>query len=204
MDRNVWNQRYETTDLVWTAEPNRFLVAEVEGLAPGTALDLGAGEGRNAVWLAQQGWQVTGVDFSDVGLAKADQLAAAAGVDVSTTCADVTGYTPPPRGFDLVAVVYVHLPASVRRAVYRRAADGVAPGGTLLVVGHDTTNPTDGYGGPQNPDVLFSPDDDVVADLAGSGLVVEKAERVPRPVMTEDGPRVAIDALVRAWRPEEP
>ncbi len=203
MDRDGWNQRYETTELVWTAEPNRFLVTEVEGLAPGTALDLGAGEGRNAAWLAQQGWQVTGVDFSDVGLAKADQLAAAAGVDVSTTCADLIGYTPPPRGFDLVAVVYLHLLASVRRAVYRRAANGVAPGGTLLVVGHDTTNRTDGYGGPQDPDVLFTPDD-VVADLADRGLLVEKAKRVRCPVTTEDGPRVAIDALVRAWRPEEP
>ena len=203
MDREGWNQRYETTDLVWTAEPNQFLVVEVEGLAPGTALDLGAGEGRNAVWLAQQGWQVTAVDFSDVGLAKADQLATAAGVEVSTTCADLVGYTPPPRGFDLVAVVYLHLPASVRRAVYRRAADGVAPSGTLLVVGHDTTNRTDGYGGPQDPDVLFSPDD-VVADLADSGLVVEKAERVRRAVTTDDGPHVAIDALVRAIRPEQP
>ncbi len=154
MDREGWNQRYETTDLVWTAEPNRFLVAEVEGLAPGTALDLGAGEGRNAVWLAQQGWQVTAVDFSDVGLAEAEQLAAAAGVEMSTTCADLIGDRPPPRAFDLVAVLYVHLPASVRPAVNRCAADAVAPGGTLLVVGHDTTNPTDGYGGPQDPDVL--------------------------------------------------
>ena len=203
MDRDGWNRRYETTDLVWTAEPNQFLVAEVEGLAPGTALDLGAGEGRNAVWLAQQGWQVTAVDFSEVGLGKAEQLAAVAGVELSTTCADLIGYRPPPRGFDLVVVVYLHLPASVRKAVYRRAADGVAPGGTLLVVGHDTTNRTDGYGGPQNPDVLFTPDD-VVADLADGGLLVEKAERVPRPVTTADGPRVAIDALVRARRPEEP
>ncbi len=203
MDRDGWNQRYETTDLVWTAEPNQFLVAEVEGLAPGTALDLGAGEGRNAVWLAQQGWQVTGVDFSDVGLAKADQLATDAGVEVSTVCADLVGYSPPPRGFDLVAVVYLHLPASVRHAVYRRAADGVAPGGTLLVIGHDTANRTHGYGGPQDPDVLFTPDD-VVADLADCGVVVEKAERVRRPVETEGGPRVAIDALVRAMRPEQP
>lgn len=146
---------------------------------------------------------MTGVDFFDVGLGKADQLGAAAGVDVSTMCADVTGYTPPPRGFDLVAVVYLHLPASVRRAVYQRAAAGVAPGGTLLVVGHDTTNRTDGYGGPQVPDVLFTPDD-VVADLADCGLVVDKAERVQRSVTTEDGPRVAIDALVRARRPQEP
>lgn len=91
----------------------------------------------------------------------------------------------------------------VRRAVYRRAADGVAPGGTLLVVGHDTTNPVDGYGGPQDPDVLFSPDD-VVADLADRGLLIEKAERVQRPGTTEDGLRVAIDALGRARRPQQP
>lgn len=171
MGREGWNRRYETAELVWTAEPNQFLVAEVASLPPGTVLDLGAGEGRNAVWLAQQGWRVTAVDFSDVGLAKADQLAAAARVEVTTVCADVADHTPP-------------------------------PGGTLLVFGHDATNLTDGYGGPQDPDVLFSPDD-VVADLAGSGLVVEKAERVHRSVETPEGEQLAIDALVRAQRVRE-
>lgn len=200
MDAAGWNQRYATTDLVWTAEPNRFLVAETSSLAPGTALDLGAGEGRNAVWLAQQGWRVTAVDFSDIGLAKASQLAAAADVEVSTVCADVADYTPDPGGFDLVAILYLHLPAGLRREVYRRAGAGVAPGGTLLVVGHDATNLTEGHGGPQDPDVLFSPDD-IAEDLAGAGLVVERAERVQRTVTTPDGDRVAIDALVRARRP---
>ena len=154
------------------------------------------------MWLAQQGWQVTAVDLSDVGLAKADQLAAVGGDVVTMVCAEPTAYTPPPNGFDLVAVVYLHLPASLRHAVYRRVTDGVALGGTMLVVGHDATNPTDGYGGSQNPDVLFTPDD-VVADLADGGLLVEKAERVLRPATTEDGTRVGIDALVRARRPEE-
>ena len=129
MDRAGWNQRDESTELVWTAEPNRFLVAETVSLAPGTALDLGAGEGRNAVWLAQQGWEVAAVDFSDVGLAKATQMAAAAGVAVSTVCADVADYTPEPGGCDLVAGLYLHLPAALRHGVYRRAADGIAPGG---------------------------------------------------------------------------
>lgn len=200
MDAAGWNQRYETTELVWTAEPNRFLVAETTALVPGMALDLGAGEGRNAVWLAQQGWWVIAVDFSDVGLAKASQLAAAADVELATVCADVADYTPKPATFDLVAVLYLHLPAHLRGEVYRRAGAGVAPGGTLLVVGHDTTNLTDGHGGPQDPDVLFSPDD-IAADLAGSGLVVERADRVQRTVGTADGERVAIDALVRAHRP---
>ena len=200
MDREGWNRRYETAELVWTAEPNRFLVAETASLTPGSALDLGAGEGRNAVWLARQGWQVTAVDFSDIGLAKATQLATAAGVEVATVCADAADHTPPPGGSDLVTILYLHLPSALRRDVYRRAADGVAPGGTLLVVGHDATNLDDGYGGPQDPDVLFSPDD-IVADLAASGLLIEKAERVRRTVGTPDGERVAIDALVRAHRP---
>lgn len=200
MDREGWNRRYETAELVWTAEPNRFLVAETASLTPGSALDLGAGEGRNAVWLARQGWQVTAVDFSDIGLAKATQLAAAAGVEVTTVCADAADHTPPPGGSDLVTILYLHLPSTQRRDVYRRAADGVAPGGSLLVVGHDATNLDEGYGGPQDPDVLFSPDD-IVADLAASGLLIEKAERVRRTVGTPDGERVAIDALVRAHRP---
>ncbi len=200
MDAAGWNQRYDTVDLVWTAEPNRFLVAETTSLALGTALDLGAGEGRNAVWLAQQGWRVTAVDFSDVGLTKTSQMAAAAGVEVSTVCADVADYTPHSGRFDLVAILYLHLPARLRREVYRRAGDGVAPGGTLVVVGHDATNLTDGHGGPQDPDVLFTPDD-IAEDLVGSGLVVERAERVQRTVTTPDGDRVAVDALVRARRP---
>lgn len=200
MDRAGWDARYRTTDLVWTANPNQFLVAEVAELAPGTALDLGAGEGRNAVWLAQRGWRVTAVDFSAVGLGKAAQLADAAGVTRTAVCADVGDYVPPPGGFDLVVVLYLHLPATVRAAVHRRAAEAVAAGGTLLVVGHDITNPTSGHGGPQDPDVLFSPDE-VVADVANAGVVIERADRVHRSVETADGERIAIDALVRAHRP---
>lgn len=203
MDAAGWNQRYATTELVWTAEPNQFLVAETSSTPPGTALDLGAGEGRNAVWLAQQGWRVTAVDFSEVGLAKAAELAAAAGVGVSTVCADVAGYTPDPGVFDLVAILYLHLPAHLRREVHRRAGIGVAPGGTLLVVGHDATNLTDGHGGPQDPDVLFAPAD-IAEDLADCGLVIERADRVHRTATTPDGDRVAIDALVRARRPSTP
>ena len=184
---------------MWTAEPNRFLVAETTSLALGAALDLAAGEDRNAVWLAQQGWRVTAVDFSRGRLAKSAELAAAADVEVSTVCADVADYTPAPGGFDLVAVLYLHLPAQLRREVYRRAEVGVASGGTL-VVGHHATNLTDGHGGPQHPDVLFTPDA-LAEDLAETGLVVKRAERAHRTVTTSDGDRVAIDALVRARCP---
>ena len=108
--REDWNARYAQKELVWTAEPNRLFAAEVGGLAPGRALDLACGEGRNAVWLAERGWQVTGVDFSDVALAKAAELAASRGVEVEWVVADVLDYEPEPRAFDLVAVLYLQLP----------------------------------------------------------------------------------------------
>ena len=199
MDRHAWNERYEATDLVWTAEPNQTFADEVGALEPGTALDLAAGEGRNAIWLAKQGWTATAVDFSDVALDKARQLAEASGVEIETVVADVTTHVPPTGAYDLVAVIYLHLPEDERRLVHQRAAAAVAPGGTMVVLGHDTTNLTDGHGGPQDASVLYTPDD-VVADLEGSGLTVTKAERVDRTVTTPDGDRTAIDALVVARR----
>lgn len=197
MDAEDWNRRYATSELLWTAEPNRFLVEEVAGLAPGRALDVAAGEGRNAVWLATRGWEVTAVDFSQVGLDKARQLADRAGVTVELVCADATD--PIDATFDLVVVLYLQLPSEQRRRAFRNAASAVAVGGTLLIVGHDTTNLTIGTGGPQDPAVLFTADD-VVDDLDGTGLTILRAEAVHRPVAAGDGERVAVDALVRAER----
>lgn len=199
MDRDGWNQRYDAAELVWTAGPNATFAGVTEGLKVGRALDLGAGEGRNAIWLASRGWAATAVDFSDVALDKANQLAAHAGVEVETVVADVAAYVPETE-FDLVAVIYLHLPASIRATVYGRAAQAVAPGGTLIVLGHDTTNIAQGFGGPQNPDVLFAPDD-VVTDISNSGLIVERSERVRRAVQAGDGEHIAIDALLVARRP---
>ena len=122
MDRNAWDERYAGDELVWSAQPNRFLVAEVETLPPGRALDLACGEGRNAVWLAERGWDVTGVDFSNVGLDKARRLAEARGVSAQWEVADVTEYTPAPESFDLVIVMYLHLPEASRRLAFRHAA----------------------------------------------------------------------------------
>jgi SAM-dependent methyltransferase len=195
VDREEWNRRYATSELVWTAAPNRFLVAEVADLEPGRALDLGSGEGRNAVWLAEQGWRVTAVDFSDVGMEKAAGLAAARGVEVEWVLADVLEYEPEPAAFDLVCLLYLQLPVSERRVSLAKAAGAVAPGGTVLVVGHDLENLTKGWSGPTDPDVLFTPDG-VAADLAP--LEIEKAERVVREI--EPGGHTAIDTLVRARR----
>jgi SAM-dependent methyltransferase len=198
MDRHAWDERYAGDELVWSVEPNRFLVAEVEALPAGRALDLACGEGRNAIWLAERGWDVTGVDFAQIGLDKARRLAEAREVSVQWERADVTEYTPAPETFDLVIVMYLHLPQAARRVAFHNAAVAVAAEGTLLVVGHDITNPADGWGGPSDSTVLYGPED-VVADL--DGLEPVKAERVQRPVHTDAGEKIAIDVLVRATRP---
>jgi SAM-dependent methyltransferase len=197
VDQHQWDELYASTELVWTAEANRFVVEELAGLTAGRALDLGSGEGRNAIWLAERGWQVTAVDFSAVGLAKAAELAAGRGVTgVRWVEADLREYQPGP-GYDLVLLAYVHLPPDEFGALLRRAASALAPGGTLLVVGHDVDNIAHGHGGPQDPRVLHRVQD-VVAALPG--LTIQRAEQARRPVLTGDGERAAIDTVVRAQR----
>jgi SAM-dependent methyltransferase len=193
-DRLTDGRHAETTGV-----PNRFLVGVVEGMHEGRALDLACGAGRNAVWLVERGWSVIGVDFSEVALATARHLATERGVEVEWIKADVLDYVPEQAGFDLVLVLYLQLPSDERRRVLTRARDALLPGGTLLVVGHDSSNLSEGYGGPKNPDVLFT-----AADIAGdvAGLVIRRAQRVERAVSTDDGERIALDALVLAQRPD--
>jgi SAM-dependent methyltransferase len=195
--RERWNRRYAAGDPHGTATPNEFLVAEVAAILPGTALDVACGAGRSAVWLAERGWRVTAVDFSSVALDRARELASSRRVAIEWIEADLLAWCPPARHYDIVIMLYLQLPATERRAALRRAAEAVRPGGTLLVVGHDLLNLTEGVGGPSQPDVLFTPDD-IVADL--SGFEVEKAERVRRSVTDDGTVRDAIDALVRARR----
>jgi SAM-dependent methyltransferase len=200
MERHEWDTRYAGEELVWSSTPNQFLVAEVQGLRPGKALDLGCGEGRNALWLAEQGWTVTGVDFSTVGLARAARLAEAGGVKVDWVQSDVLTWRPPAGGFDLVAVFYLQLAPSDRMEALRIAVSAVAPGGTLLVVAHDADNLIRGVGGPPDPEVLYRADE--VADVARNfGLVIEQAGQVTRTVVIDGERREAVDTLVKASRP---
>ncbi|MDF1597758.1 MAG: class I SAM-dependent methyltransferase [Acidimicrobiia bacterium] len=197
MDRDAWDDRYRDREWLWTVDANRFVVQEVTGLTPGKALDLAAGEGRNAVWLAKQGWNVTAIDFSAVALGRAADLAARDGVEITTVAADLREYVPEAGAFDLVVLAYLHLPQDLLRVVHARAAAALAPGGTMVIVGHDLTNIEDGYGGPQSPEVLYTPED-LVADLRSLDIV--KAEKVNRPYISEEGEFTAIDALVVARR----
>ncbi|HXG75128.1 MAG TPA: class I SAM-dependent methyltransferase [Gaiellaceae bacterium] len=191
-----WDRKYAARELLWGAEPNRVLVAEVGALPPGRALDLACGEGRNAVWLALRAWEVVGVDFSPVALGRARERARREGVHAIFEQADLLDYVPERGRYDLVLVLFLQLPADERRIVLERAAAALAPGGTLLLLGHDLANLTQGVGGPSDPAVLYTPEQ-IVAELPG--LEVVKAERVLRTVAGEERP--AIDALVRARRP---
>jgi SAM-dependent methyltransferase len=206
VDAEAWDQRYAASDLVWSVGPNQFVEAECADLPSGRALDLAAGEGRNAIWLARRGWEVTAVDFSRVALDKGRTLAgdpAGPGGGIEWVCADATTW-PRRDSYDLVVIAYLQLPAGQRRAAVRAGFAALRPGGTFLLVGHDTTNLTEGTGGPQDVSVLMTAQD-VLDDLDGEELEVVRAERVERIVTGADEhggetARTAYDALVRLRR----
>jgi SAM-dependent methyltransferase len=211
MDARAWDERYAASELVWSATPNQFVEAELADLRPGRALDLAAGEGRNALWLADRGWHVTAVDFSLAGLDKGRTLQErhehGRDLDIDWVHADVLSWECGPVPYDLALLAYLQLTADERRTAVRRAFGALRPGGTFFVIAHDSTNLTEGTGGPTDPAVLFTAED-VLADLDGERFEVERAERVARPVPTADDghthpgehSRDAYDALVRLVR----
>jgi len=211
MDAREWDERYAASELVWSATPNQFVAAELAGLPPGRALDLASGEGRNALWLADRGWDVTAVDFSLVGLDKGRALLerhpGGRDLHVDWVHADVLGYETGPVPYDLALVAYLQLVADERRTAVRRAFGALRVGGTLFLVAHDSTNLTEGTGGPTDPAVLYTAEE-VLGDLDGERFDVQRAERVERlvppadPIHTHEGDaaRTAYDALVRLVR----
>lgn len=198
MNSSDWDERYAKADLVWGAPPNAVVVEQTTALHLGRALDLACGEGRNAQWLAMRGWDVTALDFSQVAIDKGRTVAARSPRSVREriewVCADATT-AEFSGGYDLVLLVYLHLPPHERRSVLLRAIEALDEAGVLLVLGHDATNIADGVGGPQDPEILFTPED-VVAEIGDSMLVLTAEKRI-RPTEAGD----AIDALVVATKP---
>jgi SAM-dependent methyltransferase len=210
MDAQAWDERYAAARQ-WSVEPNGFVAQRLGDLTPGRGLDLACGEGRNAVWLAGLGWQMTALDFSSVALERGQEAAASLGEDVAARVDWVVGDAleaplAPHGPLDLVVLAYLQLPAVSRRTVVRRAWEALAPGGTFFLVAHDSTNLTEGTGGPQDAAVLYTATD-VLGDLDGVGdPEVVAAERVARVVTADDGhggttDRTAWDALVHLVRP---
>ena len=186
-----WEQRYAGEDQVWSGRPNPQLVAEVSGLVPGTALDVGCGEGGDVIWLAQQGWTVTGADFSANGLARAARHASDAGVADRVTWwqVDARQLAADDRTFDLVTTHFLHPPDGGMADVTRRLASAVAPGGNLLVVGHAPSSDMP-HLSEAHRRAMFLAADLVPALPTGFEPVV--VEQRPRTV-TRDGRTIAID-----------
>jgi SAM-dependent methyltransferase len=201
MDADAWDERYLATESLWGVEPNRFVRQQCERLPVGEALDLACGEGRNALWLAQLGWRVTGLDFSEVAIERAQTLTATQPELLQLRLAwrvqDVTAFVPKPASVDLVLVTYVHIPGPELNTMLSRGATALRPGGHLLVVGHDRRNLAEGVSGPQDIQLLYDPEGirQLLAD--DCGLAVEIARTVERP--TDAG--IALDTLVRARKP---
>lgn len=183
-----WDARYAANPQLWSSEPNATVAEIVGPLPPGRAVDLGAGEGRHALWLARKGWTVTAVDFSAVGIDRGRAVAAAQGLTVDWVVADVREWQPS-GPVDLVLVAYLHLAEEVLTGT----STWLAPGGHLVVVGHALRNLTDGVGGPQDPAVLHTEEE--LRTAAGDLRIVRLGE-VLRP--TADGP--AIDMCLVAHR----
>ena len=203
MDQALWDERYRAGHRVWSGNPNPHLVSEVGGLPPGRALEVGAGEGADAIWLAERGWTVTALDFSSVALEKARAHAAERGAELANRItwlhADLTRWQAPARAFDLVTLHFMHLTSAERGPVYRGLAAAVAPGGVLLIVGHHPSDLETTARRPRDPDRLFTAED--VARELGDGWEIVAAEARPRPATDPDGNEITIhDAVLVARR----
>ncbi len=203
-DQEWFEERYRSAPALWSGQPNPQLVAEIAELPPGTALDAGSGEGADAIWLAERGWRVTGVDFSTTALARAAEHAAARGEDVAARIdwhhADLTTWAPPEAAFGLVSAQYMHLPPEPRAALFARLAAAVAPGGWLLIVGHDFSDHAAGAHRPDMPEMFFTAQE-VAASLAPEEWEVLVTDARPRPAKVHEGQEITVhDAVLRAGR----
>jgi SAM-dependent methyltransferase len=202
-DEGFWNERYRSSQRVWSGNPNPQLVAEVAGLPPGRALDVGCGEGADAIWLARKGWDVVAADISGVAIERGGQHARdtdpAASARIEWRQADLVTQPPELGLFDLVSVQFMQLPPEPRTRLFSALAAAVRAGGTLLVVGHHPSDLATGVARPPMPELFYSSDE--IAGLLDDSWTVEVSEARPRPASTPDGVEVTVhDAVLVATR----
>jgi len=193
-----WDERYAEDGWVFGVEPNHFVSEFLVDLEPQRVLDLGCGQGRNALWLALQGHEVTGLDLSAVAIEQAKTLAKEAGVAVRFAVADLTLWRGDDESFDLVVLSYLQVAPEHRRAIHRTVCDVLAPGGTVFLIAHHADNLTRGVGGPQRPEVLFS-EDQLEEDFSGFDIL--RLGPIERLVELDEEPATAIDIILIARKP---
>ncbi|MEO8889685.1 MAG: class I SAM-dependent methyltransferase [Jatrophihabitantaceae bacterium] len=199
-----WDERYRSAPAIWSGHPNSRLVEHATDLSPGTALDVGSGEGADAIWLASRGWDVTGIDVSTVALDRAAERAAALGAEIADRItwrqADVMTWDPAPQQFDLVSAQFMHLPPEPLVALHRRLAAAVRPGGSLLIVGHHPSDQHTSVGHPGREELLYTAEQ-VAAELAPQDWTIVLAASPERPATDPDGAPVTLrDAVLHAVR----
>ena len=198
-----WDQRYRESGALWSGQPNPQLVAEAGGLPAGTALDAGSGEGADAIWLAGRGWLVTAVDISSVALDRGAAHAAELGAELAGRITwqreDLLTWVPPPQRYDLVSAQFMQLPSDYRAGFLARLGAGVAPGGTLLIVGHSPTDLNTTVPRPPLPELFFTAAE-VAATLDPSLWTVLVSEARPREVRDPEGQPVTVHDEVLAAR----
>ena len=201
-DQAFWDERYRSQTALWSGNPNRHLVAETDALAPAAALDVGAGEGADAIWLAGRGWRVTAVDVSAVALERASGHADEAGAAVAERIywlrQDALDWDPGLDRYDLVSAQYLQFPREPRRVLFDRLASAVAPGGTLLIVGH---HPTDLHAvpHPHSPELLYT-GDEIAAELDATSWEIVTNTAAERSATHDGRPVVLHDTVLRARR----
>ena len=198
-----WDERYRSARRVWSGSPNPQLVTEVAGLPPGRALDVGCGEGADAIWLAHRGWTVAAADISGVALERAAGHARdtdpAAAARIQWRQEDLLTQPPRPRGFDLVSAQYMHLPPEPRTRLFTALAAAVRDGGMLLIVGHHPSDLATGVPRPPMTGLLYTPDE--IAGLLDGSWAISACEARPHPARTPDGADVTIhDTVLAATR----
>lgn len=167
MTRDFWNERYGSTDCVYGDAPNEFLASLAQELPrTGDALDIGAGEGRNALFLASQGLRVLAVDQSEIGMQKAQRRARERGLSLRTQAVDLADFDAPHASLDVVTSIFVHLPAQLRAAVHARLARWLKPGGIFILEAYAPDQITRTTGGPKDP-ALLAPLGTILAELQG-------------------------------------
>jgi SAM-dependent methyltransferase len=202
-DQGFWDDRYRSSDRIWSGKPNVQLVAEVTRLRPGRALDVGCGEGADAIWLAQQGWRVVAADISPVALERAERHATSVDPKISVSIEwcriDLLADPPDPQSFDLVSAQFMQLPPDLRRRMFAALAAAVRPGGALLVVGHHPSDLESGVARPPMPERFYTGDE--ITEVLGDSWSVVVNEARPRSAITPDGRDATIhDAVLLATR----